>query len=490
MPTSHRSHTRIEMKPAKKVMSHWNTCPADILHLIFQLLSPAEHQALCLVNRSYQSIAAPLLYSRIHFTWLVKNFEDHSESEPPPPVTRLLRTLLSKPQLAAHIRSFHLKGRIWCVGEARFKFPKIHIPEDELDESIASIDRTGVPYREHWSQELRGGSVDALVALILTQLPSVRHIHLGGDFTRQCALTCMMLRSAICEAGTYQLCDFQHLQTLSYLRRETRDEAYGKSIEIRNHADILPFFYLPNIRHVRASMDNMENWTWPTPHAPVASKLTSLDLYTIREGCLGEILSVTKNLTALSWKWYYDTDVRDQFVTQILDLDKIGTALSHVQETLTDLTITADSLHQNIPFGHGITEVGSLRAMVNCARIKTLQIPLIFLVGFAQDKTKRLQDVLPKSIEFLTITDDLAYQSNEDLEKGWHSWEWEDYTIPDLVGPWIRERTRWAPTLKRVTLLLEWMNMETDQWLSRVREQLQALSVQTGIPIELTGEAG
>ena len=441
------------------------------------------------MNHSFQSIAELLLYSRIQFTWHIKELKHESKIEPPPPITRLSRTLLFKPQLAAHIRSLHLDGKAWRAREARFEFPKIHTPEDQLDQSIALIDRTGVPYREYWSRELRGGSVDALVALLLTQLPSVRHIHLGKDFTRQCALTSMMLRSAICEAGTYKLCGFQHLQTLSYLRRESRDEACGRNFKIRNHADILPFFYLPNLQHVHASIDNMESWTWPAPHAPVASELKSLDLYTIREECLGQILSVTKNLTTLSWKWYYDTSVEDKSITQILDLDKIGTALSHVQETLTDLTLTAEIANGGDPFLRGIKAVGSLRAMVSFDRIKTLQIPLAFLVGFAQDKTKRLQDALPRNVEFLTITDDLADENIDYLDEGWPLWEWEDYTILDLLEAWIRERTRWAPTLKRITLLLNWIDTDMGQWSSSARKQLQDLSIQTGIPIELVGEA-
>lgn len=55
----------------------------------------------------------------------------------------------------------------------QFEFPKIHIPQDQLDEPIAFIRRTGVPYRGWWSRELRDGSVDALVALLLAQLSSL-----------------------------------------------------------------------------------------------------------------------------------------------------------------------------------------------------------------------------------------------------------------------------------------------------------------------------
>ncbi|KAL4987883.1 hypothetical protein BDW68DRAFT_187612 [Aspergillus falconensis] len=371
----------------------WNSCPADILYLIFKLLSPLEHQALCL--HAY-----------------------YSDLEPPQPITQLLRTLISKPQLAAHIRRLHLDGKAWAVHATRFKLPKIHIPEDQLAEPVAFIRRTGVPYRDWWSRDT-----------------PLKFLHLGRAFTRQSALTGMMLRSAICESGTYKLGNFQHLQELSFLRRESRDEARNR--KVKNTADLLPFFYLPNLQHLK-----------------------TLNLTNIREGCLGEILAVTKNLETLHWKWYYDSGVEDDFITQ------------------TPAAAVGDQ------FFPGLEATGSLRALVNFGRIKTLQIPLAFLVGFAQDRTKRLQDVIPRNVEFLTITDDLALQNSDYLEEEWPLWEWKDYAILGQLESWLREWTRWTLRLSRITLLLSWIDTDTNQWPPRAREQLHGLSVQAGIRLD------
>jgi hypothetical protein len=152
-----------------------------------------------------------------------------------------------------------------------------------------------------------------------------------------------MWEPEICEPEIYKLSNFQHLQELSFIGSESRDEACDR--KTKNTADILSFFYLPNLQHMSASIENPDKWSWPAPHAhaPTLSKLKSLDLRKIREGYLGEILAVTKNLETLCWKWYYDNDVWDDFaVTQTLNLNQTGTALSHVQKTLKDLTITAD----------------------------------------------------------------------------------------------------------------------------------------------------
>lgn len=436
------------------------------------------------MGHKFRAIAEPLLYSKIQFTWQ-KRLDFYHELESPPPITQLLWTLLSRPQLAAHIRSLHLDGFAWVVHATRFKLPKIHIPEDQLDEPIAFIRRTGIPYIDWWSRELRDGSVDALVALLLAQLSSLRYLYLGCAFTRQCALTGIVLRSAICESGIYKLGNFQHLEQLSFLHRESRDEACDR--KFKNTAAILPFFYLPNLQHVSASIDNPDKWAWPSPHPPVPSKLKSLDLRTIREGCLGELLAVTKDLETLHWKWYYDSGVEDDFITQTVDLDQIVTALSHVRGTLKDLTITADcqpAAAVGDQFFPGLEAVGSLKALVNFDQIRTLQIPLAFLVGFAQDETKRLLDFIPRRVEFTTITDDLALQNCDYLEEEWPLWEWEDYAILGLLESWLREWKHCTPHLRRITLRLSWIDTDTNQWSPTARERFWDLSAQYGIPLE------
>lgn len=138
-------------------------------------------------------------------------------------------------------------------------------------------------------------------------------------------------------------------------------------------------------------------------------------------------------------------------VTQTVDLDQIAAALSQVRGTLTELTITADCQPGvNGQLFPGLEAVGLLRALVNFDRLKTLQIPLAFLVGFAQDETKRLQDFTRRNVEFLTITDDLALQNSDYLEEEWPLWEWRDYASLGLLRSWLKEWTRCTPHLTRI----------------------------------------
>ncbi|KAL3470728.1 hypothetical protein BJX99DRAFT_263916 [Aspergillus californicus] len=232
-----------------------------------------------------------------------------------------------------------------------------------------------------------------------------------------------------------------------------------------------------------ASIQNPNEWAWPVAQLPVPLKLTSLDLAIIREGCLGKVLAVTPNLDTLRWDWYFDWGVHDRFITQTIDLDKIAIELSHVRGTLTDLTINATMGIAGDPVRPALKTEGSLHALVNFHLIKRLQVPWAFLVGFAQDRSKRLRDVIPENIEYLTITDDLAWQNDDRMEEDWPEWEWEDYVILDLLEAWLEGWKTYTPHLCGITVSLSWIDTDIEQWSSRIRDRLTG--ARAGVSLEL-----
>ena len=137
------------------------------------------------------------------------------------------------------------------------------------------------------------------------------------------------------------------------------------------------------------------------------STLTSLNLEYIREGHLSQILSATTGLKTLHWDWYYREDLANQFVTPIIDLDNIVESMSHVRDTLTDLVIKAGCDTTQGPEPGPLTIKGSMRAIVNFNMLKRFEVPVPFLLGFSQAAAGPLEHVIPRNVEFLTITDDL-----------------------------------------------------------------------------------
>lgn len=255
-------------------------------------------------------------------------------------------------------------------------------------------------------------------------------------------------------------------------------------MKVKTTQDVLPFFYLPSVQRMSASIENPDEFTWPAAHLPVPSKLTSLELTIAREAYLSELLALTQNLKTLRWHWYFDYGVIDKFTTPIVNLDWIVAVISRVRGTLTDLTLSAKcGLGGGDQFLPGIKTLGSLQGMVGFDKLKRLQVPWPFLVGFAQDMTKRLQDVIPRNIEFLTITDDLRPQNEDGVVKALPRWEWTDDAMLVLLQSWLKDWKACTPHLRDITLLLSWN--DDNEWSPRMRDQLRELGAHAGVPLEL-----
>lgn len=300
--------------------------PPEILRMVFASLSPSDLCAVCLTHRDLRSLAEPLLYTHIQWTWT---------SSQSPPIAQFLRSIVHRPELASFVHVVILSGDSFdrSLRDYRQKSPKLPVTEVVLDGLVKCIERIHIPYAEQWIQELRAGTMDAFITLLLSQLPSLRCLYLGKNFARESRFMGMMLRSALCEESEdSHLPSFTHLQDVSavypglglYIRDYT---------DVRNTADVLPLFYLPSVQRIRILVDNPTTFMWPGKYPPNPSRLASLDLTMLREGHLGQVLSVTRGLRKLQWDWYYRPDLQDHFVTDIIDLDQIAADLSHIQET-------------------------------------------------------------------------------------------------------------------------------------------------------------
>ena len=441
------------------------------MHQVLELLSVADHRALCLVNTEFRAIAEPFLYSIIQFDW------QWDDDEPPPLIPELLRTLVASPQLGTYTRSFHLTADLYQRHKSKTITPEMIIAEPDLGLWIPAIQRTGVPFRDIWIQELRNGRGDAFIALLLAQLPNLKYLGLKGGFPRQTAWIRMMFGSALCESGRYTLPRFQHLRDVTFLAWEGDDpvrDQYGK-----NTPAILPFFYLPSLERMSASIENPEPFTWPVAELPAPEKLEFLDL---RTGChehLSEILPVTQNLKVLDWRLYIYSGPKDTSRTHILELDPILPALSHVRNTLTDLTVMV--VYR--PFSPPIKVMGSLRGIVYFDNIKKLKAPWAMMVGLAKDTTRRLQDAIPRNVECVTITDHLASQLPSP-SPGRPDWEWDDSSMIELLEYWLKEWRECTPRLRRVVLESVILHLQPEQWGNEARARLRDLGTRFGVLVD------
>jgi hypothetical protein len=223
--------------------------PTEILRIIFASLSHGGLAAVCLTHRDLRFPAEPFLYANIQWTW--------SDSQHPP-IARFLRSIVQRPELATYVRDVVLNGDSLNKGvnDLGNESPKILVTQLVVNELVELVARINVPYDEEWIQKLRAGSMDAFTTLFISQLHNLKRLYLDKNYNRETRLRGMMLRSALCEESTNS-----HLSTFAYLEDVSADSAclhynVPRKTQTRNTQDILPLFYLPSVKRIRALIDN------------------------------------------------------------------------------------------------------------------------------------------------------------------------------------------------------------------------------------------
>ncbi|KAK2781625.1 hypothetical protein FQN52_001402 [Onygenales sp. PD_12] len=453
--------------------------PIDIMRLILDLLasSPIDLRAICLTHRDFLILAEPLLYAHIRWTY---------SNSRAPPIIRFLRSILRRPQLAGFVKSLVLNGasfekRPYHTSTLR-SISKLPVIEADLDWLVERIKLIDVPYGDSWIQELRAGNINAFVALLLSQLPRLRCLHLDEIIVTQSLFLSMMLRTALCERPrASHLSSFENLQdvTAVYFRLGLDIFNYGV---VMKTAGLLSLFYLPSVKHITASIHSPGIFAWPATQRPNPTQLTSLNLTLIREGQLGQILSVTKGLKKFQWHWYYHPVLEDQYVTNKMDFDRLAADLSHVRETLMELTITAstDAATGDIELPP-LPLKGPFTAFKHLDALKHLELPLPLLMGFsiAEPRITRLAEALPKNIEYLTTTDDMCFDPK---------WDWPDTDWLEVIRTWLENWKETTPNLRGFHLLLKILDF--NDWGPEMRQNLRDVGAKAGVRIRITKLAG
>ena len=215
--------------------------------------------------------------------------------------------------------------------------------------------------------------MDAFVALLLSQPLRLRTLSVKGSFLCDSKFIGLVFRSMIFEPEAYHCGLRLDLRQLEMVTLQTSCNHFRLHNNARNTADLLPILYLPSIKQFSASIDNPTIFTWPATSPPSPSRLHSLTLYNIREPFLGQLLSVTDHVQFLHWQWYYYHQAYERrFCTRTLDLTQISESLSQVQDTLTDLVVSA--INQYDPEPLSLTIRGSMHRLVDFKKLKKLTL--------------------------------------------------------------------------------------------------------------------
>ncbi len=264
-------------------MDRFTNLPLELLQsFILLYLSKKELSILSRSSARLRTAIEPILYREIMWQW-----QKHLPQQPP--IHLLVRTLMSRPDLASFIETLALGGvkprTAWKACPYR---PQTYIPAgpstsiwdtasqsmflstemDAIEESIFSL---CPPSKDLWLQELRRGEVDVFVALLLSRLPSLHRLTLGSDL--QCSTPFLgEVMSSNIGSTPKQL--FPALQSVTYSNDIVQD--LDVACHVLDLNQVLPLFRMESLHTLNMSLPPLII-TWPQDEIP-KSLLTSLVL--------------------------------------------------------------------------------------------------------------------------------------------------------------------------------------------------------------------
>ncbi len=414
----------------------------DVVRLMLRYLGQADLRSVCLVHPGLRALAEPRLYSEIDIFFY---------RSAPYPIVSLLRSILRRPELAAHIRLLSCYGGDKLNRGRGEKVPKMPMPEVDLRQAVSLVEETCLPFRDEWVKELRLGTLDAYLALVLSRLPRLELLHLSNTFFLESSLIGLVFQSILCGPRSDWL-TVDISSSLSELRRVGLSSLGVQSA--RNLESVLPFFYLPSVEVLNILIDGslVHPLPWPTTPPPSALNLTSLYIAggKIREAYLGQILAAVPRLRSLEWQWRCEINLEGQFNSPLVNLDQLMPALAQVKETLTELKIT----------GYNFCETparlqGSARALAGFDRLNKLYIPLLFLTGFELPLQPGFGNCLPRNLEDLTLTGNLSFSE-----------ECNDACVAE-IATWLADVGTSTPRLRKLCLLFKGCQLDEVLELAR-----------------------
>ncbi len=419
-------------------------CNEDALRLILECLGPADLAVVCRVNPYLRHLAEPVLYSTVDLS-----FRDIK----PPPIDLFLRTILQRPELAARTRHLSLSGTRPDI----FQFP--HVTPEPLtnlsarEAAVSFIKRVQLPYRDEWVAGLQQGTLDAYMALVLSQLPRLRVLLLGSYKPAGRGLLGAVLRTILRLDGTDPEYTIPEIRTrLDELQSFALHPSYDdhQSRTRWNTGDAFALFYLPAIRSlslfVRDTTRVPPGFPWPIATPPSARELVSLRMMGLRELYLGHILSAAPRLRSLQWQWAFSPKTRGALSSPVVDLGLVMSALSNVKDTLTKLVVPA-TWEESTPAPQ-LSLQGSLRGLASFEHLTKLLMPMVFFTGFTLPARQGLGRCLPPSVEDLRLTDQLYDLVQDRVEWG------EGRVMTRVICAYLEQVESFTPRLRKLTLQL------------------------------------
>ncbi|OJJ87027.1 F-box protein [Aspergillus glaucus CBS 516.65] len=417
----------------------FSSLPQDCWVLILEYLSFNDLLSVSTTCKALRASSEPLLYCEINWDWV---------TPPLRRILRLLRTIISRPDLAPSVRCVSLLSSVcpWSQRESGRRLRGWDLDSegpwtapqhdvnwveerplfgDVIQKGVDIIHRAQFSDTEEWIQALNDGDAYATVAILLSQLPGIKTLYLDYSF-----------HSLLTKSG--ELNTFDSLQSVDYGGNVPPPEQW--EIPMRapmpdgfplcyNQDQFIGWFYLSYIQHLAIWLRDIVDLR-TNPRLNLENRTVDLNSLALARSTISEedVLFLLTRIPKL----------RKLHLGSLgLDYYPSGFGESH-----------HDDWHEELwePF-HGI-----LNRFCN---LRTAEIPANFI-----------------------IRDDLVTLGETD---------WEDRRIYDHVHAFLPNWRTATPLLQQITLRL-W-NGHYEQMFLGDEKELQAACEEAGLPLKVTTDS-
>lgn len=414
--------------------------------------------SLSLVSPDLQRLSNQILYADINWMWIWHSRQRRVQY---PPINLLLRTLLERPELALFIKRLHLDVDD-TINEG-FKYAQDYlegVQPEPLDLQTTSaamslVSKIGFPQKDRWHAALQEGSIDAVIALILSQLKGLEILNLGMPLVHNSVFVGDVLSYLIMERG--EEC-FDRLRDVKLGENIQGFDAVGLKTNLNQ---IIPCFYLPSLKELDFTISEPEFDSWPLPKEGLPptrqpQSLTTLRLYRcdIKPEHVAKFVTLAPALTVLHCGF-----LRDEWAFQEsdqIDFADLRSALLPTADTLEELTIDVRHCEHNCDVFQPLSITGKIPmgSMQQFHALRRLKLPTALLLGdISCQLSKQLSDLLPPSLRSLSLIDETVTWESYSQRHLSDSPEHSIQPIIDALTEYLDTRTQHAPCLQDITLI-------------------------------------
>ncbi|MCJ1345526.1 hypothetical protein MMC31_003733 [Peltigera leucophlebia] len=465
------------------------TLPGEILNLID--LPSQDISALSQVCKPLHQRMLPRLYEAVVLTWtmeLTGNDQIHF----------FVRSLLENQCLFTLVKHFR------CIGEtdikaldsmrSRSRSPGPFwekgvtktLEDDELvTKAIKIVYLAGLPLPLAWMDDLDLGNTEAFLALILSQLPQLRTLHLDAHFITDNEFIDLLFNHVSFpnnQSSNRRHClsifaNLHHVEIIS----PVPELELPTEVSI-NGTQVMSLFYLPAIETLDLFVLNRRDmFSWPTDNPPCASHLRTLNLpdCEIDEKGLKRVLAVTPKLKKLSYHRLSGIQP-DKVFDQIpyLDLTILGKALVQVRTTLRHLSLSIlfyAKYTQDVDDNPHHGTIGPPISFKSFDKLEYLEIPFVILFGQFPSRFPGQENLLPQCLRHLCLRDDMATSTY---------YEWTASVCLTKIMELLAHRDRFAPCLESITLRLR--ESKESEWDEGQQDELRDLCSVAGLDCSIS----